>query len=331
MRAIVQEEFGPPEVLRAADVPEPVPGEGQVLIEVTVAAVVYIDVQLRSGRTPHPAMVPALPRTPGNGVAGRVLSVGTGVDADLIGRGVVATTGGSGGYAEKVLAAATDLVPIPEALDDRTAAALLADGRTALGLHRATAPQQGEWVLVEAAAGGLGSLLVQLARTAGARVIGAAGSAEKLRLIEELGAEAVVDYTDPDWPDQVRRTTGGTGPDVVYDGVGGAIGRAAFGLVRDGGRFCVHGAASGEDTSPPEDEVAARGLRIVGLDEVGSSPEEFRWLIEQALDEGAAGRLRPTIGQVFTLDRAADAHAAIEDRRAVGKTLLVPDQGTGPI
>jgi NADPH2:quinone reductase len=133
-----------------------------------------------------------------------------------------------------------------------------------------------------------------------------------------------VDYTAPGWEDRVRAVTGGRGPDAVFDSVGGDIGRSALELVRDGGRFCVMGAASGSMTVPPDGEAGRRGLRMIGLGDVLPTPEAVRDAAATALAEAAAGRLHPTIGQTFPLSRAAEAHAAIEARATVGKTLLLP-------
>jgi NADPH2:quinone reductase len=289
---------------------------------VEAVSVVFIDTQIRAGNPPMPALRPELPVIPGNGVGGVVVEVGEGVDRALVATRVVTTTGGRGGYAELVAVDAGELLPIPDGLEVATATGLLADGRTAIGLTRAARVAVGEWVLVEAAGGGVGSLLVQLARNAGARVVGAASTPEKLRVAAEAGAEVTVDYSETDWADRVQEATGGTGVDVVFDGVGGDIGRTAFGLVRDGGRFVVHGMASGSMTASPEDEVKRRGLDVLGLRSFPDIP--LRELSRMALMEAAEGRLRPIIGQTFPLERAAEAHAAIEGRMTVGKTLLIP-------
>lgn len=164
----------------------------------------------------------------------------------------------------------------------------------------------------------MGTLLVQLAAAAGARVVAAASSPAKLRAAAAAGAEVTVDYTAGEWPERVREATGGV--DVVYDGVGGDIGRAALGLARDGGRFVVHGMASGTMTVPPAEQAAR--LRVVGLGSLELPPRELSRL---ALAEAAAGRLRPAIGQRVPLENAAAAHAAIERRATVGKTLLIPE------
>lgn len=309
MRAVVLKRYGGPESLMVDEVPDPVAGPGQVLVEVSVAGVTFVETQVRADRGPRRAELPAIL---GNGVAGTVLAVGEGVDDSLVGTRVVSTLGGHGGYAELAVASADDVIPVPEGLSLETAVALLADGRTAVGLTRAAAPRPGEWVLVEAAGGGVGSLLVQLAHAAGARVIGAASSAAKRELAASLGAELTVDYTDPGWTGLVRAATGG-GLDVVFDGVGGEIGAAAQGLLKDGGRISVYGMAGGPMTTP--------GPRVTA---VAWPQTDMRELSRAALAEAAAGRLRPTIGAVLPLDSAAEAHAAIEARTVTGKTLLLP-------
>jgi NADPH2:quinone reductase len=299
---------------------------GQVLIDVEFANITFVETQLRAGHPPVPAMAPQLPVILGNGVGGVVTAVGSNAGADqaLIGRRVVTATGGSGGYAERVAVDAAGLIDIPERLGLAEAVALLADGRTALALIRATAVRPGETVLVEAAAGGVGSLLVQLARNIGASVVGAAGGARKVALAAELGADVTVDYTAPGWTQTVARLTGGV--DVVLDGVGGDIGTQAYGMLKDGGRFCAYGMASGGFAQISEAEAASRNITMTRG--VRASPEQARELSRAALAEAAAGRLRPVIGQRFPLERAADAHAAMAARTTLGKTLLVvPDQG----
>ncbi|MFI6990394.1 alcohol dehydrogenase catalytic domain-containing protein [Nonomuraea wenchangensis] len=166
MRAVVMEEFGGPEVLRIRQVEDPVPGPGQVLVAVAYASITFVETQVRSGNGPFGR--PALPRIPGNGVGGRIVAAGPDVDPALMGTVVVTTTGGEGGYAELALARAQDAVPVPEGLELKDAVALLADGRTALLLYRQAEIKPSERVLVEAAGGGVGSLLVQLAAAADA-------------------------------------------------------------------------------------------------------------------------------------------------------------------
>jgi NADPH:quinone reductase len=316
VQAIWLKEFGGPEVLAIGDAPDPVAGPGQAVVDVAFANITFVETQFRA--TGSGPFKPELPMIPGNGVGGVVAAVGDGVDPGLIGGRVVTSTGGSGGYAERVAVDAAGLIAVPDGLALDVAVALLADGRTATMLTRAAAPRAGERVLVEAAAGGVGTLLVQLSKAAGAQVVAAAGGERKLALARSLGADAAVDYTQPGWADRA-------GPvDVVFDGVGGETGRAAFTLLRPGGRMVSFGLASGAWAGIEETAAAARGVTLVGLSR--PTPGTPRELTESALAEAAAGRLTPVIGQRFPLARAADAHAAIESRATVGKTLLEIDR-----
>jgi NADPH2:quinone reductase len=316
VRAVWLEKFGGSEALVAGDAPDPVPGPRQALIEVTFANVTFVETQFRaSGFGPYKA---ELPMILGNGVGGVVTSVGTDVDTGLVGQRAITSTGGSGGYAEQVAVDVGGLVNVPDGLELERAVALLADGRTAMMLIDAASVRGGERVLVEAAAGGVGTLLVQLARSSGATVVGAAGGARKIGVARTLGAEVVVDYREPGWTDQVREAVAGV--DVVFDGVGGTIARAAFELLNRGGRMLSFGRASGDWAEISDEAVTDRGVTLVPVPR--PTPEETRGLTERALLEAAAGRLQPVIGQRFPLERAADAHAAIEARTTVGKTLL---------
>ena len=307
MRAIVINEFGPPAVLRLAEVAEPLAGPGEVTVDVELAGVTFVDTQVRSGHPPHPAMLPALPAILGNGVGGTVA-----------GRRVVASLGGTGGYAERAVAPASQLIEVPDGVPLRDAVALLADGRTALALIELAVPQAGDTVVVEAAAGGVGTLLVQLARNAGARVVALASIDSKLTVARQLGADLAVSYAEPGWEQRVRDAAGDV--DVVFDGVGGDIGRAALGLLRAGGRFCPFGMASGSFAPVPPDLAAARQVNVLR----SAMPDAARRtaLARAALAQAAEGRIRPVIGQELDLARADAAHAAIEARATTGKTLL---------
>ncbi|MDA0162095.1 zinc-binding dehydrogenase [Solirubrobacter ginsenosidimutans] len=286
MRAVWLREFGPPSVLVPGEADEPA---GEVVIDVVHANITFVETQVRAGRGPFPVQLPMIP---GNGVGGVV-----------DGRRVIASLGGSGGYAERVAVPASALLDVPDGMALDAAVALLADGRTATMLFKAANVAAGERVLVEAAAGGVGTLLVQLARSAGATVVGAVGSEAKLALVDSLGAEAVL-YDDV------------AGPlDVVFDGVGGEIARSAFTLLARGGRMLSYGLASGEWAGIGAEEAAARGVTLV---QPNRSPDALRGYTEQALHSGLA----PVIGQRFPLENASDAHAAIESRATTGKTLL---------
>lgn len=318
MRAVVLQEFGPPDRLTVRQVPDPVPGPGQVLVSVEFANLTFVETQIRAGRPPVAAMAPKLPVVLGNGVGGIVTAVAADVDPELAGRRVVTLTGGSGGYAEQVAVDAAWLVEVPEKLDLADAVALLADGRTAVGLMDIAQVAAGECVLIEAAAGGVGGLLVQLAAEAGATVVALAGGARKVAHVQDRGVAIAVDYTQPGWVERVRAAADRI--DVVFDGVGGEIGLDTFRLLRDGGRFVAFGGASGALLPIPQDEAEKRSIRIVRG--AMRSPQELRKLTQRALDLSADGRLRPVIGQTYPLERAADAHAAMAGRATIGKTLL---------
>ncbi len=318
-RAVWLREFGPPEVLVMGEAPDPAPTEGEAVVAVEFSNITFVETQVRSGHSPFPLPPGALPMIPGNGVGGVVAEVGTGVDEQLLGRRVVTGTGGQGGYAERVAVDARGLIQVPIDLALDTAVALLADGRTATALFRAAGVVRGERVLVEAAAGGVGSLLVQMAHAAGAVVIGAAGGQEKLELARDLGANFVADYRIQEWADAVRADVGGV--DVVFDGVGGEVGRAAFELVSPGGRLLSFGLASGSFTQVGDGEAEEHGVTL--LRGVPISPYEAVQLTHHALNEAVGGRLRAVIGQRFPLEDAAEAHRRIESRATLGKTLLV--------
>jgi NADPH2:quinone reductase len=322
MRQVEMAEHGPPAVLRVVEAPDPEPGPGQVRIRVAAAGVTFVETQVRAGRSPRSRPDPAvLPAVLGNGVEGVVDRVGEGVDDALVGRRVVSTTGGLGGYAELVVVDVAEPLAVPDGLGPGEAVALLADGRTALALARAADVRPGERVAVTAAAGGVGGLLLQLALRAGAdAVVGLASGDRKLAVARELGATDAVDYRAHGWPDAVRAAVGRL--QVVFDGVGGEVGRALVELAAPRARYLIFGAAGGAMTSPVE--VEAAGLRAIPLGSVARGPDDLRALSQQALTEAAAGHLRPTIGQRVPLAEAAAAHAAIESRDTIGKTILIP-------
>jgi NADPH2:quinone reductase len=318
MRAVAATRPGPPDVLQAVELPTPHPCAGEVLVAVSVAATTFIDTQVRAGNGPRPLAPEDFPVVLGNGVAGTVVEVGDGVDRSWLGARVVTTTGGRGGYADHAVAAADDLHRITGLLDDETAAAVLADGRTALALARAAAIRSGETVAVTAAAGGVGSLIVQLAREA--TVVALAGDDRKLAHARSLGAPHAISYREPGWRGRLDAAVPAL--DVVFDGVGGGVSGDLAARVAPGGRFVQYGAASGSWGEVAE-VVAARGATLIPLHAVAGDPEELRLLVEEALELAASRRLRPTVGQTFPLDRAADAHTAMEARRTLGKTLLI--------
>lgn len=326
MQAIQVTSFGGPEVLSSVRLPDPVPAPGEVVVGMAVADVIFLDTLLRSGWGqdifPH-----TLPYVPGGGGAGVVLRVGDDVDPEWVGRRVVVRTGT--GYAEQIAADLEQIMPVPDGLSLQKAAALVHDGVTALNLHRLGVPQKGEWVLVMAAAGGAGSLLVQLAAEAGGRVVAAASSQAKRALARDLGAEVTVDYTRSDWIEQVREATDG-GAALVFDGAGGPLGTAALEAAADGGRYVTYGTA-GDFAAPDPESAERRGIQVLTpLQDGPPDQKSVRELLDLALQQAAQGRLRPAIGATYPLVQAADAHRALEDRATVGKSLLLIDQEAVP-
>jgi NADPH2:quinone reductase len=323
MHAVRLHEFGPPENLRYEQLEDPQPGPGQVRIAVAVAGVHLIDTIIRSGRQMGPMPLPELPAIPGREAAGVVDALGDGVEERWLGRRVVAHLGpASGGYAEFALCPAASLHALPEGLAEDAAVAMIGTGRTTLAILEVARIEPDDVVLVTAAAGGIGSLIVQAARQAGATVIGAAGGADKVARVRELGATTAVDYAEPGWSDAVRAAHDVT---VALDGVGGALGRAALELLAPGGRLIVYGLASGAPTELSIGDLFSRGLTVSAAigPHIQRRPGGMRGLEEDALAAAAAGRLVPLVTR-FELARAAEAHAAIEARATVGKTVLNP-------
>lgn len=321
MRAATVTRFGGPEVLQLLEQPDPLPGAGQVLIDVEVADTLWLETVVRSGAgVDYWPMRP--PYVPGNGVAGRVTGLGDGVDHALLGRRVVAHTGNEGGYADRAVVTADAVSTVPHGLDLTVAAALLHDGPTALRLFDVTKVGPDDVVLVVGASGGLGVISVQLGRVRAARVVAIARD-PKLDRVRALRPDAVVDSERADWIEQARAALPAAGADVVLDNVGGDLGETSFALVAPGGRFSGHGTPSGRFARVDHATAARLGIAATGIEAVQMSDGDLKRYTEQALREAATARLTPVIGQTFPLVRAASAHAAIESRDVFGKTLLI--------
>ncbi|WP_432054752.1 zinc-binding dehydrogenase [Streptomyces sp. bgisy022] len=330
MHAVRLHAFGPAENLVLEEVPDPRPGPGQVRIAVRATGVHLLDTALRAGR-PGPAGVPAeLPTVPGREVAGIVDAVGEGVDAAWLGRDVVAHLGFvPGGYAERAVTDVGRLHAVPSRLDPAEAVAMIGTGRTAMGVVQFAEPGPGDVVLVPAAAGGIGTLLVQYARNAGATVIGLAGGPAKTARVAANGADLAVDYTAPDWAGRLAGHAGRV--TVVYDGVGGEVARTAVGLLAPDGRHIVFGWSSqGLDSDAPflVDGVSVNVLGQEMLRRAGGT-DPLRTLEERALGQAAEGRLVPAV-QRFPLAEAAAAHRALESRATTGKVVLEPRAHPSP-
>jgi NADPH2:quinone reductase len=327
MHAVRLHAFGPAENLRYEEVDAPEPGPGQVRIAVEASGVHLIDTRLRAGEPMGPLPLPTLPAIPGREVAGTVEAIADDVDPSWRGRRVVAHLGpASGGYAERAVVAASALHLVADHVAAPVAVATIGTGRTAIGILEVARITETDTVLVPAAAGGIGSLLVQAARRAGAEVVALAGGPDKVARAQALGATWAVDYDDPAWPDVVRAALDGNGVSLVLDGVGGAIGRSALELLAGGGRMVVFGWSSGMPTHMTTMEVAGRGITLEGAlgPRMTSGPGGLRRLEALALHAVTAGDLAPLIGPPFALADAAAAHAALETRATVGKVVLLP-------
>jgi NADPH:quinone reductase len=326
MHAIRLHEFGPAENLVYEEVDDPQPGAGQVRIAVAAAGVHLIDTTIRAGVQRGPLPLPDLPAIPGREVAGVVDALGPGVDEAWLGRRVVAHLGpASGGYAELAVCDVDAVHVLADGTADDHAVAMIGTGRTTLGILEVAQLTAGDVALVTSAAGGIGALLVQAAREAGAITVGLVGSSEKAARVRELGATAVIDYTARDWTDGVRAALGDAQATVAFDGVGGEVGRGVLELLAPGGRLILFGWSSGEPTRLSAADLYARGLTASAAigPRILNRPRGMRDLEEQALDALAAGRLVPVV-QRFALADAAAAHTALETRATVGKLVLVP-------
>ncbi|MFE7141005.1 zinc-binding dehydrogenase [Streptomyces sp. NPDC057644] len=333
MHAVRLHAFGPAENLVYEKAEDPVPGPGQVRIAVAAAGVHLLDTVLREGESgPYPAP-PGLPTVPGREVAGTVESVGEGVGAEWLGKRVVAHIGmAPGGYAELTVTEADRLHEIPEGLDAAGAVAMIGTGRTALGILGFTPLGPDSVVVVTAAAGGIGTLVVQYAKNAGATVIALAGGPAKVARATDNGADLALDYTRPDWPREAHANLDAKGlrATVLYDSVGGTTARAAVDLLGPGGQHVVYGWSgeglrSGGSLTFTAEELAERS--ITSGSTLGPQMVEraggLRALETRALAEAAAGRLRPAV-QRFPLAEAAAAHRALETRGTMGKVILEP-------
>ncbi|EKX62168.1 oxidoreductase [Streptomyces ipomoeae] len=323
MHAIRLHTFGPAENLTYEKVEDPEPGPGQVRIAVAAAGVHLLDAALREGH-PGPGPAPALPTVPGREVAGVVEALGEGAPEEWLGKRVVAHLGfAPGGYAELAVTDAGRLHEIPENLDPAEAVAMIGTGRTTMGILLFAEPGPDDVVVIPAAAGGIGTLLVQYAKNAGATVIGLAGGPEKTARVAANGADLAVDYTDPAWPERVAAYRGKV--TVVFDGVGGAVARESVALLAPGGKHLVFGwSADGiKGGEPYVVEGVSESVLGEEMRRRAGGDDPIRTLELRALAEAAAGRLVPAVHR-FPLAQAATAHRALENRGTTGKVVLEP-------
>ena len=321
MRAVVVEQFGGPEALTLVDLPTPVPGPGEVVVQVAVSGVNFIDVYFRTGlyKVPPPVAI-------GSEAAGVVEAVGEGV-TDVAPGDRVAYAMARGSYAEFAKVPAAQVVKIPEGVSFEQAAAVLLQGMTAHYLTKSTyALKPGDTCLVHAAAGGTGALVVQMAKSLGARVFGTTSSAAKAAIATAAGADAVINYAEQDFAVEARRLTDGRGVDVVYDGVGKSTFEKSLDSLRVRGMLVLFGYASGAVTAiDPTAHLNARGSLFVtrpGLANYIATRDELLWRAGEVMDMVATGALTVRIDAVYPLADAAEAHRALEGRKTTGKLLI---------
>ena len=325
MKAIQVSEFGDPDVLEHVDVERPSSGEGEVLIEVKAAGVNYADTMRR--RNQYLEETP-LPFVPGSEVSGVVAKVGAGVE-DVKEEDPVVTLLGTSGYAQYAVAPARNLISIPDGMDFEEAAAIPLQGLTAYHVLKTSGTlMEGEGVLVHAAAGGVGTLAVQMAKLMGASpVIATASTQEKLNLANELGADILINYTEEDWHEKVREATGGEGADLILEMVGGDFVQKNFECLAAFGRMVVYGWASGERGSLIPADLMLKNQVVAGFylpQLMGGRPELVEPSLEKILDWLASSELSLTIGARYPLEKAQEAHGALEGRQTTGKIILNP-------
>ena len=318
MRAWRVHELGDPsQVMSLDEVEPPTPGEGQVLVKVRAAALNFPDVLMAAGLYQER---PPLPYTPGIELCGEVVETGQ--------RVLGSPSGGPGAFAEYALMDAQGAFPVPDGMPDEKAASLYLTYQTGwVGLHRRANLQAGDWLLVHAGAGGVGSAAIQLGKAAGATVIATAGGARKVEVCRELGADHVVDYTTEDFVPVVKEVTGGHGADVVYDPVGGDVFDGSRKCIAFEGRLVVVGFTSGRIPEAPANHLLVKNYSVVGLHwglYRKHDPALFGMVHEELTRLWDEGHIDPLVSQTLPLDRAPQAMQALADRSTVGKVVLVP-------
>ena len=322
MKAIRVHTPGGPEVMKLEEVPEPKVGPGQAVVKLEAAGLNYIDVYFRTGTYKAP-----LPLTPGLEGAGIVTQVGDGVK-DLKVGDRVAYTGIPGSYAQMNVCPADRLVKLPDKLSFRDGAASMLQGMTAHYLTRSTYPlKSGDTCLVHAAAGGMGLLLTQMGKMFGATVIGTVSTDEKAALAKQAGAAHVILYSKQDFVAEVKRITGNRGVDVIYDGVGATTFEKGLTCIRPRGVMALYGAASGPVAPLDLQLLNANGSLFVtrpSLNHHIASREELVQRSGDVLGWIRDGKLKLRVETTFPLDKAGEAHRALEGRKTTGKVLLIP-------
>src|SRR3954471_17172195 len=322
MKAVVCKQYGPPESLVLEELASPRPAGGEVVVSVKAASVNFPDVLIIQNKY---QFKPPLPFSPGSELAGVVKEVGSGVTAFRPGDRVMAFTT-YGAFAEEVKTEATRLLPLPEKMDFVTGAAfVLTYGTSDHALRDRAALKAGETLLVLGAAGGVGLAAIEIGKALGAKVIACASSEEKLAVCREHGADASINYASEDLRERIKALTGGTGPDVVYDAVGGAYTEPAFRSIAWRGRLLVVGFAAGDIPKLPLNLALLKGASIVGVfwgDFARREPKAFAESIQQLGRWYAEGKLKPHVSQTFPLAKAVDALKMMAARQVKGKVVL---------
>ncbi|MGH2829340.1 MAG: NADPH:quinone oxidoreductase family protein [Actinomycetota bacterium] len=323
MKAVLCKELSGLGALVVQDVPSPVAGPGQVVVSVKAAGVNFPDVLIVQGKY---QFQPPLPFTPGHEVAGIVKETGEGVSSPKPGDRVIAFTG-TGGFAEEVLTDAARCIPMPDGMDYPTGAGLvLAHGTSIYALRDRARLKAGETLLVLGAAGGVGLAAVEIGATIGANVIAAASSDDKLEVCRKRGAAETVNYSSEDLKARVKELTGGRGVDVVYDPVGGSYSEPALRSMAWDGRYLVVGFAAGEIPKVPLNLTLLKSCSIVGVfwgAFVARDPGRNVELLGELLAWWSQGKIAPFVSETYPLERAAEALADVENRKARGKLVLV--------
>ena len=322
MKAVLCKSFGPPESLIVEDIASPVPGPGEAVISVRAASVNFPDVLIIQNKY---QVKPPLPFSPGSELAGVVKAVGDGVTGFAPGDRVMAITG-YGAFAEEVKTEARRMLAIPAGMDFATAAAFgLTYATSEHALTDRGALQSGETLLVLGAAGGVGLAAIEIGKILGARVIACASSEDKLAVCRQHGADQTINYATEDLRERIKALTGGAGPDVVYDPVGGPYTELALRSIAWRGRLLVVGFAAGEIPKIPLNLTLLKGCSIVGVfwgDWARREPKHFAEAMARLADWYAGGRLKPHISATFPLERAADALTLMASRKVTGKVVL---------
>ena len=324
MKAVRCIAWGPPESLVVEDIAAPVAQAGEVLIDVHAASVNFPDVLIIQKKY---QIQPELPFTPGTEIAGTVRALGEGVTNVAVGDRVIAFVG-LGGFAEQATAKADALIAIPPGIDDDVAASFsMAYGTSHHAVVDRAQLKAGETMLVLGAAGGVGLAAVEIGKAVGARVIAAASSEEKLAVCRARGADATIDYVREDLREAIKRETGGRGPDVIYDPVGGVYAEPALRSIAWRGRYLVVGFANGEIPRIPLNIALLKGASIVGVfwgSFVRLEPEANAAAMRQMIGWMREGKLRPLISARYSLQQVPEALNALASRSAAGKLVVVP-------